>query len=266
MSERTIVKFGHQAFQMPASMLYWLTTGLLGGRALRVLHWILWDAHARDLWPGLEDEPTDRIVRIVGMDLRAGAGLDGDNGYAGLRAALTEFAGVGFIDDGTGSDAVRFLPMLLEERPGPHFDILLPRRLAEENRRPLGLFALLNMDDVRGLRQPLDFALYARACQVARQRRPQFEITLDEIARITGSPQVGWSALSGTFSGACVRVARRTGARLLVQGWCGGDHAGIDRLLVRVGMPGQPMDRRFRPQLAQRLFEVDKTGWRKFHP
>ena len=62
MSERTIVKFGHQAFQMPASMLFWLTTGLLGGRALRVLHWILWDAHTRDLWPGLEDEPTDRIV------------------------------------------------------------------------------------------------------------------------------------------------------------------------------------------------------------
>jgi hypothetical protein len=61
-------------------------------------------------------------------------------------------------------------------------------------------------------------------------------------------------------------MARSTGARMLIQAWCGGDHAGIDRLLVRVGLAGQPMDMRFRPQLAQRFFEVDPVGWRSFDP
>ena len=256
MSRKTIVEGGHQAFQLPVPMLEWLFSGKLGGRALRVLLWILWDAQQRDVWPQLEDEPVDKIVRLARRDLSAGAGLDPDNGHAGVRDALRRLADLGSGD----------LPTLLNEGPGPYFDVLLPRALAEENWRPLERYALLNMDHIRQLREPLDFALYACACLVARARRPQFELTLDEIAGAAGSRQVNWDASRRPFRGACERVARVTGARLLIQGWCGGDHAGIDRLLVRVGLPGQAMDTRFRPQVSQRFFEADPDGWRPFDP
>ena len=256
MSRKTIVEGGDQGFQIPATMLEWLPDAELGGRALKVLHWILWDAHTRNLWPTFEHEPEDRIARLVGEDLRAGAGLQSDNGYAGVRAALDELADAG----------PWHLPTLVRECPGPHFDMLLPRSLAIENWRPLNRYALLNMDHIRGLREPLDFLLYARACHVARARHPRFEITLDEIARTVGSRQVNWATSRRPFRGACLRMARSTGARMLIQAWCGGDHAGIDRLLVRVGLAGQPMDMRFRPQLAQRFFEVDPVGCRSFDP
>ena len=76
-------------------MLELLPDAQLGDRALKVLHWILWDAHTRNLGPEVENEPKDRIARLVGEDLRAGAGLQTDNGYAGVRAALDELADAG---------------------------------------------------------------------------------------------------------------------------------------------------------------------------
>lgn len=262
MSNTSIVRGGAEAFQLPTPMIYCPMSEPLDGRTYRVLFWILWDAHKRGLWPGPDDDPVDRHERYSGIDLLDGAGLQSDNGYKGLRAALQKLSGVYFIDDESGGAPGEHLPILLEERPGPHFDLLLPRALAATHWTPLSRYALLNMDHIRGLREPLDFAIYARACHVARARHPQFEIDIDEIAAIGGFAQASWASLRRPFVGACERVARRVGARLLIQGWCSGHYAGIDRLLVRVGTPGNKIDARFRPQPSSKVFEVDDKGWR----
>ena len=107
------------------------------------------------------------------------------------------------------------------ELPGPTFQVVLPAVLAGENWRPLYRYALLNMDHIRGLRQPLDFAIYARACEIARARQPQFELSLADIARISGSKQ-------GPVGQRC---AARSSAP--ASGWRPGWRAAADPGLVR---------------------------------
>jgi hypothetical protein len=121
------------------------------------------------------------------------------------------------------------------------------------------------MDHIRGLRQPLDFAIYARACEVARARQPQFEMSLADVAWISGSKQgTSWSALRRPFLGACERVAALVGGRLLIQAWCGGDYHGADSFLVRVGVHGHSMNGRFPARHRAYYFEVDPTGSRRY--
>ncbi len=256
MSRKTIVEGGHQAFQLPVPMLEWLFSGKLNGRALRVLLWILWDAQQRDVWPQLEDEPVDKIVRLARRDLSAGAGLDPDNGYAGVRDALRRLADLGSGD----------LPTLLNEGPGPYFDVCCPARSRKRTGDPSNDMRCSTwITSANCASRSISRSTRARAWSPERGT-PSSSSRSTRSPGPTGSRQVNWDASRRPFRGACERVARVTGARLLIQGWCGGDHAGIDRLLVRVGLPGQAMDTRFRPQVSQRFFEADPDGWRPFDP
>ena len=121
----------------------------------------------------------------------------------------------------------------------PHFDVVLSAALVAEHARPLGRYALLSMEHIRRLRQPLDFAIYARACIVARARQPRFPLNLDEIARICGTKQeVAWRTLRRQVLPAFARVCAATGGRIFIQAWCEGDYHGVDHLSCHVGMAG----------------------------
>ena len=253
---------------MPASMIYTPMSSPLDGGSYRVLSWILWEAHYNDRWPRLEDEPGDLLVRYCGNAMRDGAGLDREKGYAGVRNALQTLTRIRFLVPGsTPAGSAGNLIADAIECPGPHFDVRLPADLSAANWRPLSHYALLNLDHIRRLRQPLDFAIYARACHVARAGQPQFEIGLAEIASISGTKQQpGWAALRRLFLGSCARVAAAVDGRFVIQAWCGGDHHGADRFLVRVGRPGLAMNTRFRPRHRAYFFEVDPSGHRRFIP
>lgn len=268
MSRTTIVKGGSQAFQLPSSMIHTPMTTPLDGPAFRLLYWILWEAHHSERWPRQKDEPSALEVRYCGNAMRAGADLTSENGYRGVRAALERLASVRFqgVDDETWGSQGHIVADF-RELPGPNFQVVLPALLAGENWRPLSRYALLNMDHIRGLRQPLDFAIYARAGEVARARHPQFELSLTDIARISGSKQgTSWSALRRPFLGACQRVAAQVGGRLLIQAWCGGDYHGADSFLIRVGVHGRPMDSKFPVRHRALYFEIDPAGSRRYEP
>jgi hypothetical protein len=131
MSKPTIVQGGSQAFQLPSSMVHTPMTTQLDGRTLRVLYWIMWEAHDRARWPRQEDEPSDVEVRYCGNAMRAGAGLETDNGYRGVRSALERLARVQFqgVDDDVWGPG-RHIVTDFAELPGPHFQVVLPAVLA----------------------------------------------------------------------------------------------------------------------------------------
>ena len=268
MSRPTIVEGGNQAFQLPASMIHTPMTTQLDGHAFRLLYWILWEAHRHERWPRQEDEPSALEVRYCGNAMRAGAGLTTENGYRGVRAALESLASVKF--QGVDDEIWGFQGGIVagfRELPGPNFQVMLPAVLAAANWRPLARYALLNMDHIRRLRQPLDFAVYVRACEVARARQPQFELSLADIAWISGSRQgTSWAALRRPFLGACERVAALAGGRFLIQAWCCGDYHGADSFLIRVGVHGRPMNHRFPVRHRALYFEVDLAGSRRYEP
>lgn len=263
MLRSNIVCGGDEAFQLPVSMIYTPMRTPMDGRTWRVLCWILWEAQNRRRWPDQDDEPADICVRYSAHEMRRGAGLESENGYAGVREALGNLTRVRFDVEEAECSGGRVL-LRAHERPGPHFDVVLARELVNSNWRPLSTYALLNMDHIRNLRQPLDFAIYARACLVARARHPQFAISLSEINSIMGTQHTSWSALQRPFLGACVRVAAEVKGTFLIQGWCGGDFRGLDRLLVRVGAEGEPMKTSFPIRHRARFFRVQPAGWEPF--
>jgi len=264
---RTIVESGSQAFQLPRSMVHARTVEPLDGRSLRLLYWLLWEAHDRGRWPRQDDDPSAMMVRYCANEMRAGAGLDSDNSYRGVREALDRLAsarihGVGETEWGTGHLVAGFT-----ELPGPHFQIVFPSLLAAANWQPLSRYALVNMGHIRALRRPLDFAIYLRACEVARARHPQFQLGLEEIANISGSEQeVSWSALRRPFLGACERVTAAAGGRLLIQAWCRGDYHGVDSFMIHVGVHGHAMNERFPARHRAHYYEVDANGSRRYQP
>ena len=200
----------------PASLVYRVRTTRLDGQARKILFWMLWDAHARSRWGRIDDPQVDLEVRYHAQDMLCGAGLIGEKGYRGLRVALEQLQAVRF------HGAPDPLILGFVERPGPHFDVVLSAALAAEHARPLGRYALLNMEHIRCLRQPLDFAIYARACLVARARQPRFRLHLDEIAWIAARSKMWHGArCGGRFSGLCPRL-RGDGGRIIIQAWCEG--------------------------------------------
>jgi hypothetical protein len=215
MSTVSIVRGGAAAFQAPAFMIEAPLYAPMSGSAYRVLYWLLWFMHSQELWPTHDDDPEDLPMRLCGREMLEGAGLAGHRGYSILRESLNELKGnglLGRLDDGH----VRIVSGLIasyKERPGPHFDIIVPEALAQINRRPLKRYGLLNLDHIRQLRQPLDYELYARACGVARARVPRFELYLRDVAAISGNRSQDWASLRRPFFGACSRIGAATGCQ-----------------------------------------------------
>jgi hypothetical protein len=264
MSTCTIVRGGDQAFQLPSSMIHSLMTVPINGQVLRLLYWILWEAQKEQRWPSPDEDPHSIVVRYCGHAMRKGAALDSENGYGALREALRRLSRVRFVGCDVGEESAGHVVAEFVERPGPHFDVVLPAVLSGANWRPLARYALVNMDHIRGLRQPLDFALYTRACEVARAYEPRFEMRIQDIASISGAQtQPNWPTLRRPILGACERVAKQTNGRFILQAWCAGDQIGFDRILVRVGLDGQRMRFQFPPRHRAHFFEVDPRGWRR---
>ena len=255
MEKATIVLGGKHGYQAPVSLVYRVPTTRLDGKAWRILFWMLWEAHAHGRWGRIEDSQVDLEVRYHAQDMLCGAGLVGEKGYRVLRVALEQLQSVRF----HGSPDPLILGFV--ERPGPHFDVVLSAALAAEHARPLGRYALLSMEHIRRLRQPLDFAIYARACLVARARQPRFPLHLDEIAWICGTKQdLAWRTLRRQILPAFARVCAATGGRIVIQAWCEGDYHGIDHLLCHVGMAGDGLSPRFTPRRRAIFFDVGPTG------
>ena len=255
MEKKTIVLGGKLGYQAPASLVYRVPTTRLDGKAWRILLWMLWEAHARSRWRRVEEPQVELEVRYHAQDMLGGAGLIGEKGYRGLRVALEQLQAVRFHGEPD--------PLILGfvERPGPHFDVVLSAAIAAEHARPLGRYALLNLEHIRRLRQPLDFAVYARACLVARAREPRFHLRLDEIAWICGTKQdLAWRTLRRQILPAFTRVCAATGGRIVIQAWCEGDYHGIDHLLCHVGMAGDGFSPRFTPRRRAIFFDVGPTG------
>ena len=254
MEKATIVLGGKHGYQAPVSLVYRVPTTRLDGKAWRILFWMLWEAHAHGRWGRIEDSQVDLEVRYHAQDMLCGAGLVGEKGYRVLRVALEQLQSVRF----HGSPDPLILGFV--ERPGPHFDVVLSAALAAEHARPLGRYALLSMEHIRRLRQPLDFAIYARACLVARARQPRFPLHLDEIAWIAAPSRIWHGASRRQTLPAFARVCVATGGRIVIQAWCEGDYHGIDHLLCHVGMAGDGLSPRFTPRRRAIFFNVGPTG------
>lgn len=265
MSQPTLVVGGPQAFHLPRYMIETPLDTALSGPSYRVLYWLMWTMHANSHWPNHEDDPCDIQIRVCADEMLRGAGLAGYKDYGVLRSSLHQLMGTGYLNlfpDGSVKVAV---PLIRDvtERPGPHFDIVFPAELAQINWRPLGRYGLLNLDHVVALRQPLDYEVYARACQAARARQPVFEIGLGEFALRSGTTQTpSWSTLRRTVLGAHARVAKATGCRFIVQATWSGDLTGADHLAVHVGMPDRQPKWPFAWKHRARYFEIDALGQR----
>jgi hypothetical protein len=253
--KETIVRGGNDAFQVPLPLIHAEPTTPMDGRACRVLAWILAEAHASSLWPTVDQEPADTLVRHQGQALLAGAGLDPRQGYNGLRKALAQVVALQY--DGIQGSLI----WDCSERPGRNFDILLSATLMQLHARPLGSYALLNMAHVRQLTEALDLALYARACHVARAWHPVFEMSINEVACYCRTGQViSWRSLRRQFLASITRVCAATGGRCVVQGWCSGEIAGIDRLRIHVGMANDNGVPKLRLQHGAIFFDVRPQG------
>ena len=258
---------GDKCFQLPVPLLAASTTRPLDGTAWRVLAFLLWEAHRTERWPRAGEEPVSIRVRYCMASIRAGAGLEAAKDYGALRRALAALARTSFLIG--HEDGVVECPIILdpEERPGSHVDLTLSGGLMAVHARPLGHYALLNILQIRDLTKPLDVVLYARACQVARQRMPVFELPLAVVAETVGVASSDWRALRRPFLGACRRVAARTGAQFRLQGWCSGDtDGGIDVVRLQVQAGTKRAWRPFRPKHCAILLEIDGTGHRPFAP
>lgn len=258
---------GSACLQLPATLLAAATTRPLDGAARRVLAFLLWEAHRNERWPCAGEEPLPIRIRQSLAFIRTGAGLEAANDYAAPRGALAALAQTSFLID--HEDLVIECPIILDpkERPGGHVGLTLSAALTAVHARPLGRYALLNILQIRDLTKALDVVLYARACQVARQRMPAFELPLRAAARTAGAASEDWRALRHPLLGACRRVAARTGARFRLKGWCSGDTGGgvdVVRLQVQAG-PKRPW-RPFRPRHNAIHLEIDGTGHRPFAP
>lgn len=257
MIKATIIRGGNAAFQMPAVLATAVPSTPIDGRAAKVFAWLLWEAHTYGRWPNHRQEPADLLVRHHAHDILAGAGLPRSHFryLAQILAQLTELRCHG-LDDAFVVDFV--------ERPGRHVDIRLSAHLAARNWRPLRHYALLSMDHIRPLKTTLDVSLYARACQIARQRQPVFEIGLNEIAWLCNSTRgVEWRALRRQVLQSMIRICKITGGRIVVQAWCSGEFRGIDLLRCHVGTDGDPAMPRFPPKHGAIHFDIGPGGARR---
>lgn len=257
---------GNACFQLPSALIDTIPTRPLGGAARRSLAFLLWEAHRGERWPGAGEHPAPVAVHLPLADIRTGAGLEAAKDYRAVRQALdalTETVLVLALDDGE----VVTCPILCDwtTRPGLTAHLTLSDTLAALHARPLDRYALLNIVQMRDLKKPADLHLYTRACLVARQRRPVYELPLASFARMAGLPGAEWSALRRPLVGACRRVAARTGIRFRLQAWCSGRRDGIYSLRVEVAT-GK------RPWLLLRSYhrsihlEIDAGGVRPFAP
>lgn len=259
MGRATIVVGGNDGFQLPAPLIFLEPTTMLGSAACKVFAWMLWHAHRTHLWRRAETEEDGIAVRFHGRDMLNGAGFASRKGYGELRAALSALAGARF----RGTDAC--LVSSYDERPGPHFDVTFPPELIIAHARPLARYALVNMAHIRALKQPLDMAIYARACLVARARHARFEIGLDEMAAIAGATgYISWSVLRRQVLASFVRVCAATGGRIVIQGRCSGDRPGVDRLLCHVGLATDVERPRFHPRPQAIVIDVTPAGASRF--
>lgn len=265
MSQPTLVVGGPKAFHLPRYMIETPLDTALRGPSYRVLYWLMWTMHTNNLWPNQEDDPCDIAIRVCGNEMLRGAGLAGHNDYGELRSSLQQLQGTGYLNcfpDGCVEVGVPLIRSVTE-RPGPHFDIVFPAAFARVNWRPLRRYGLLNLDHILALRQPLDFEVYARACQVARAQHPVFDVALSELALRSGTTQTpSWSTIRKSALGAHERVARATGCRFIVQVSWSGNLAGADHLRVHVGMPDRQPKWPFAGKHRARYFEIDAQGHR----
>jgi hypothetical protein len=265
MSQPTLVVGGPKAFHLPRYMIETPLGTALPGPCYRVLYWLMWTMHANNLWPNQEDDPCDILIRVCADEMLRGAGLAGYKDYGVLRSSLQQLQETGYLNLFPDGSVKVGVPLMLdvEERPGPHFDITFSAAFALVNWRPLRRYGLLNLDHIVGLHQPLDFEVYARACQAARARHPVFDIALGELALRSGTTQTpSWSSLRKSVLGTHERVARATGCRFIVQASWSGDLAGADHLRVHVGMPGRQPKWPFAWKHRARHFEIDAQGHR----
>jgi hypothetical protein len=265
MSQPTLVVGGAKAFQLPRYMIETPLATPLRGPSYRLVYWLMWKMHANEYWPNEESEPCDIMIRVCADEMRRGAGLAGHKDFGVLRSCLQELQGTGYLNSFPDGSVKVGVPLMLdvEERPGPHFDITFAEALARVNWRPLRRYGLLNLDHIVGLRQPLDFEVYARACQAARARHPVFEIGLDGLALLSGTTQTpSWSNLRKAVLGAHARVAQVTGCRFILQAFWSGDLAAADHLRVHVGMPDRQPKWPYAWKHRARYFEIDAQGCR----
>jgi hypothetical protein len=149
--------------------------------------------------------------------------------------------------------------------PGLYAQLALSHALAALHARPLDRYALINIVQMRDLKKPADLHLYIRACLVARQRRPVFELPLASFARMAGLPGTERGSLRRPLVGACRRVAARTGVRFRLPAWCSGREGGIDSLWVEVAAGKQPWLLLHARHRAIHV-EIDAGGVRSFEP
>lgn len=260
MTRKTIVLGGNAAYQLPAALVSAVPSTPIDGGAAKVLSWLLWEAHSNSRWPKQDDDPAEMLVRYHAVDILAGAGLP-HRDYQRLRDAFRQLLNLrchGFPDA---------FVLDVTELPGPHFEVCFSAFLAECNCHPLAQYALLSMDHIRKLGTTLEVALYARACQVARQKRPVFEIGLLDIAWLCNSVQaISWRTLRRHVLQSLSRICAATGARVVMQGWCCGDFHGVDRLRCHVGLEGETRMPRFPPRHGALYFDIGPNGWRRIVP
>jgi hypothetical protein len=265
MSQPTLVVGGPKAFHLPRYMIETPLDTALRGPSYRVLYWLMWRMHANNRWPNQEDDPCDIAIRVCAAEMLRGAGVAGHKDYGVLRTSLQQLQGTGYLNHFPDGSVRVGVPLFLdvEERPGPHFDIVFSATFARVNGRPLNRYGLLNLDHVVGLHQPLDFEVYARACQVARARHPVFDMDLDELALRAGTTLTpSWSTLRKAVLGAHARVARATGCRFIMQASWSGNLNGVDHLRVHVGMPDRKPKWPFAWRHRARYFQIDAQGHR----
>jgi hypothetical protein len=257
---------GDACFQLPAPLIDTIPTRPLDGTARRVLAFLLWEAHRLDRWPGAGGHAAPIAVELPLADIRTGAGLEAAKDYRAVCRALDALARTGLILVQEGE--VVTCPILCgwTKGPGLYAHLTLSDTLAALHARPLDRYALINIVQMRDLKKPADLYLYARACLVARQRRPVFELPLVSLARMTGLPGEEWGTLRRPLIGACRRVAARTGIRFRLQAWCSGRTGGIDTLRVEVAADPTRRWLLLRSHYRAIHLEIDATGVRPFEP
>jgi hypothetical protein len=257
---------GDACFQLPASLIDTITTQALDGTARRVLAFLLWEAHRLDRWPGAREHAAPIAVNLPLADIRTGADLEAARDYRAVRRALDALVQTEFllVQDG----AVVRCPILQDwtKGPGLYAHLTLSESLAALHVRPLDRYALLNIVQMRDLKKPADLYFYARACLVARQRRPVFELPLVSLAAMADLPGEEWGMLRRPLIGACRRVAARTGVRFRLQAWCSGRTGGIDTLRVEVAADPTRGWLILQSHYRAIHIEIDSRGDRSFEP
>jgi hypothetical protein len=251
-----IRKGGPLAYQLPASLIFAPTTMALNVPTRRVLSWIFWDAAQQDLWPNCESEPAPITVRRHRDDIRTGIGREASNDYRAVHAGLRMLAQTRFVFEVEGEN--KGIP-ILEEVAFLHrgnVEYVVSPWIAELHWRPLKQYALVNLDHIRQLSQPLDHLIYEHACLVAQMRRPEFTLRLWRVAEIANVRSESWSSVKDPLLGACRRVAAAVGAQFRVIAWCAGDMPCNDTFRIMPQRLGSAAPPKRQPRSQQYLIDA----------